>query len=72
MHCITCMHVRRIDLLQLANDFCKSCNDEKEEETLLHLVGTCSVLCCAYNMYDLEELSGIGSLSSFIKSSEWF
>ena len=36
-HCIMTSHVRRSGLGHLANDFCRSCRDEEEQET----AGTC-------------------------------
>ncbi|GBP12692.1 hypothetical protein EVAR_74051_1 [Eumeta japonica] len=35
-------HARRLGLPY--NDFCRSCHDEDEEETVLHLLGTCRAL----------------------------
>ena len=33
-----------IGLGRFVNDFCRNCGDEKEEETIIHLLGTCPVL----------------------------
>ncbi|GBP12125.1 hypothetical protein EVAR_71694_1, partial [Eumeta japonica] len=41
-HCTFRDHARRLGLPY--NDFCRSCHDEDEEETVLHLHGTCRVL----------------------------
>ena len=59
-------HARCIGLKQLANDFCRSCGDEEEDKTILHLL-------CPYQE-ELDALSciDIGSLSRFIGSSKWF
>ncbi|GBP16873.1 hypothetical protein EVAR_73485_1 [Eumeta japonica] len=61
------------------NDFCRSCHDEEEEETVLHLLGTCRrwrafVLdFCRRIFSDLSELStvNLGALVSFIRGSGW-
>ena len=80
-HCVMGTLERRIGVGHLANDFCRSCRDEEEEETVPHLLGTCPALCQrrkkyldAYYMDNLKELSRIdtGSLNRFIRSSEWF
>ena len=69
-------HVRRIGLGHLANDFCRNCRDEEEDETVPHLLGTCPALCQrgVHYMDDLEELSriDIGGINRFCRSSEWF
>ena len=44
-HWIMGTHARRIGPGHLANDFCRSCRDEEEEETVPHLLGTCPALC---------------------------
>ena len=38
-------HCRRIGLGHFANEFYRTCRVEEEEETFLHLLGTCSALC---------------------------
>ncbi|XP_044317430.1 uncharacterized protein LOC123038043 [Drosophila rhopaloa] len=62
------------------NDFCRSCRDEEEEETVEHLLCSCPALCrlrlkhLGYPFInDLTEISqtNLKSLSSFIKSSGW-
>ena len=74
-------HARRIGLGHLANDFCRSCRDVEEEETVPHLLGTCPApyqrkrkYLGTYYIDDLEELSriNIGCLNRFIRSSEMF
>ena len=59
-------HASRIALRHLANDFCRSCKDEKERETVTHLLGTCPALCqrrmkymSTYYVDDQEEVSEI-------------
>ena len=44
-HCIMGAHMRYIGLGHLANDFCKNCRDEEEEETASQLLGTYPTLC---------------------------
>ena len=44
-HCIMGTHAKRLSLGHFANDFCRRCRDEEEEETVLHLAGTCPNLC---------------------------
>ena len=59
----------------LANDFCKSCRDEEEEENVAPALCQRRMKYVSTNYVDdLEELSGIdiGSLNCFIGSSEWF
>ena len=80
-HLIIGTHATRIGLEHFLNEFCKSCGDEEEDKTLLHLLCTCPVLdrrrkrhLGAYYMEDFDELSciDIGSLSCLIGTSEWF
>lgn len=59
-------HAKPMYLPHLANDLCRSCMDEEEEERMLHLLGTCPALCVrrkrylgAYNFENLQNLSGI-------------
>ena len=71
-------------LYEHANDFCKSCRNEEEEQNILHLLGTCgtilqkkTALWCLLSCYVhhvVEELSriDIGSLNRLIRSAEWF
>ena len=72
---------RRISLGHLAINFCRSCTDEEEEETVLYLLGTCPALCYsrkihlgAYYIHNLSNLSNIDidSLCCFIISFRWF
>ena len=39
-HCIMGTHVRRIDRRHLANNFCRSCRYEEEDETVPYLLRT--------------------------------
>ena len=62
-HSIMDTHASRIDLGYLVNDFCRSCRDEEERETITQLLGTCSALCQrrikyvgTYYLDDLEVL----------------
>ena len=43
-HCIIGTHARHIGVGHLANDFCRSCGDEEEDETILYLLCTCPAL----------------------------
>ena len=43
-HCFIGIHARRIGLGHLTNDFCRSCEDEEENETILHLKCICLAL----------------------------
>ena len=59
-------HARRIGPGRFANDFCISCRDEEEEDTVPHMLVISSSLChkrrkClgTYYLDDLEELSPI-------------
>ncbi|GBP05118.1 hypothetical protein EVAR_72432_1 [Eumeta japonica] len=72
-HCTFGNHARRLGLPY--NDFCRSCHDEEEEETVLHLLGTCRALESLRARFlqggifsDLSELStvNLGALVSFI------
>ena len=63
-HCIMSTHAKRIVLENLVSDFCRTCRDEEEEETIRHLLGTCPALrqmrrkyLVTYYMDDLDELS---------------
>ena len=39
-HCIMGLHARRIGLGHLVNDFCRSCRDKEEKESVIHLLDT--------------------------------
>ena len=65
-HCIMGRHARHFGFGHLANEFCRSCRYEEEEETVPHLLGSCPTLSQTrmkylgtYYMNDLEELSWI-------------
>lgn len=78
-HCLIGPHARRLRVT--AFDFCRSCQDEEEEETPQHLL-----LCCpafarqrfkflgGYSLHSLSEIGRIDpmSISSFIESTKWF
>ena len=73
------MHGKRIGLEYIANDFFRSC--EEGSDYASHLLCTFPTLgrnrkrhLCAYNKYDLDEMSSmdLGSLSQLIGSSVWF
>jgi len=62
------------------NDFCRSCRDEEEEETVEHLLCFCPALCRLRMKHlgnpfidNLTETSGtnLKNVSAFIKSSGW-
>lgn len=64
-------------LENLENDSCRNYRDEEKNNTILHLLGRCPVLCLrrnrllgAYYFEDLHELSGIAmdSFNGFIES----
>ena len=74
-HCIIGPHARRIGLVYLANDFCRSCGDDKKNEIIFRLLCTCPAIgrrrkayLSAYYMEHLDGLScmDIDSLSRFI------
>ena len=74
------VYASRIGVGYLANYFCRRCRDKEDEETILHLLGTCLALrqrwkrhLCAYHIYDLRDLSNIdvGCLSRCAVSSRW-
>lgn len=48
--------VRPCIMGQLANEFCRSCRDVEENETILHLLGTSTMPKAAYYMNDLLDL----------------
>lgn len=73
-------HAARMGILE-QNDFCRSCRDEEEEETMVHLLCHCPALSRKRfsamgqplfdNLSDLQSV-GIKSLMQFINSSYWF
>ena len=80
-HCMIGAHSKRLGLKHLTNDFCRSCRDEEEEETILHFLGSCPALCKTrkelFGFYFTDNLSDfekadISSLSSYIERSNWF
>ena len=68
-------HARCIGLVHLANNFCRSCRDEEEEEAVPHVLGTKPALCQMrkkyLSAYYMDDLEGIVCLNR-IRSSEWF
>ncbi|GBP11403.1 hypothetical protein EVAR_71480_1 [Eumeta japonica] len=75
-HCTFGNHARRLGLPY--NDFCRSCHSEEEEETVLHLIGTCRALMITVlnffrgsSMTCLNCLRSVWALDSFV-SSGWF
>jgi ribonuclease HI len=78
-HCLFGEHARRLGLQ--TNDFCRSCMDEEEEETLDHFLCSCPALSYkrhrylgVYGMENLAELAGCGvrDILRYISSSGWF
>lgn len=72
-------HARRLGLS--ANDFCRSCNEAEEAETVRHLLCDCPALSKrrgrflgSYFFSDLGELQNVElkDLSGFLKASGWF
>ena len=78
-HCLIGRHAVRLRVA--ASDFCRSCGDEEEEESIEHLLCTCPALARRRVLYlgsyffgDLGELAGIdiGRLRGFLRQSGWF
>lgn len=78
-HCLIGRHAIRLGVP--SNDFCRSCMDEEEEETIQHLLCTCPALSNRRNIYlgnfffdNTSELATIDvrCLSRFIDSTKWF
>ena len=78
-HCLIGKHATRLGLF--ANDFCRSCMDEEEEETIPHLLCFCPALSRRRKLHlgapyynDIGDLMNIDikSLLRFIRSSNWF
>ena len=78
-HCLIGQHAKRLGLF--SNDFCRSCRDEEEEESIPHLLCNCPALSHKRMVHlgspFLEVLGDIASLDvmriyRFIKSSGWF
>lgn len=73
-HLIVGTHVKRMGRGYLVKDFCRSCMDEVEEETVLHLLDAWTQLLMrgkeagTYYLKDLNKLSGtdMGSPNPFI------
>ena len=78
-HCLFGEHAKRLGLE--ANDFCRSCMDEEEEETLTHFLCSCPALARRRHRYlgryfmdhlsDLENCK-VRDISRYISSSNWF
>lgn len=78
-HCLIGRHAKRLGVF--SNDFCRSCMDEEEEETVQHLLCSCPALLHRRKTHlgefffdDTSDLAYIDpkSLSKYIKSSAWF
>jgi ribonuclease HI len=78
-HCLFGEHAKRLGLE--ANDFCRSCMDEEEEETVAHFLCSCPALALRRNKhlgkYYMETLSDLENcrvrdISRYISSSKWF
>ncbi len=78
-HCLIGRHASRLGFS--SHDYCRSCEDEEEEETVLHLLCTCPRLARnrlkflgASLLNDLTDLSrmDVRSIQRFVKSSNWF
>lgn len=78
-HCLIGKHAERLNVP--SNDFCRSCMDEEELETIEHFVCHCPALSGqrhaslgSKELHDLSDLSDvkIQHLRSFIRSSNWF
>ena len=78
-HCLIGRHALRLGVY--TNDFCNSCMDEEEEETVQLLLCTCPALPIRRNYFlgnqffdNASELVTIDTkrLSNFIKSTKWF
>ena len=80
-HTLIGTHSKVMGLGHLTNDFCRSCRDEEEEESVLHLLGTCPALSkkrkdlfgfyFSNNLSDFDNIN-IPCLLRFIESSKWF
>jgi len=77
-HWLVGAHAGRLKAPQ--NDFCRSCRDKEEVETVEHLLCFCPALCRLRLKHlgspfidDLTEISEINlkRISAFIKSSGW-
>ena len=78
-HCLFGEHAKRLGLE--VNDFCRSCMDEEEEETLVHFLCSCPALARRRhkhlgkyfmdNLSDLENCN-VRDISRYISSSKWF
>lgn len=77
-HCPIGRHAGRLGIPH--NDYCRSCRDEEEEETVEHLLCSCVALCRKrYSTLGLASLSslseitklGLTSVNSFIKAAGW-
>lgn len=78
-HCLIGKHAMR--LKAPANDYCRSCEDEEEDESIKHLLCTCPALANrrglilgSYFYRELSDLADvrIGKLISFLRSTNWF
>jgi len=77
-HWLVSAHAGRLKAPQ--NDYCRSCRDEEEEETVEHLLCFCPALCRLRLKHlrspfidGLTEISEINlkNIRAFIKSSRW-
>ena len=64
-HCVIGRYARRIDLGHLANDFCRSCGDEEENKTVLHLL-------CTWSALWRKKYLVLTAWRIFIGGYEWF
>ena len=78
-HCLIGYHTARLGLE--SNDFCRSCRDEEEVESITHLMCDCPALAKSsyrtlrqFLFTTLGELAriDIGNIIKFIKETGWF
>ena len=78
-HCLIGDYAKKLQFK--FNDYCRSCNDVEERETIKHLLCDCPALCVrrrsilgAYAFTSTSELSNISlrRLLRFLKQSGWF
>jgi ribonuclease HI len=78
-HCILGEHARRMGLQY--NDFCRSCGEVEEEESVPHFLCFCPALSHSRNLFlgshlmgSLSELgnSNVKDVLRFVRSSKWF
>ena len=70
-HTLIGTHSKVMDLWHLTYDFCRSCRDEEEKESVLHLLGTCPAPSKKRkNVFDFLISNNLNDFDALLKTSQ--